>query len=259
MKIVLGVNLFGDKHRHNLAKESYKRLAEKFGVKLLNLQFEDSVSPIVTDDDFELVTMQLSSKDYCDSTKALPMTRDVFDILAEHDADMFVFTNDDIIISPKFIEHVLGSNYDTYSASRMSINQLESLESDIVLNDHYQVAGFDVFAIRPEWWLINREKFPNYILGYPYWDVHYALLCMRHSNGCLVNKWPPTSFHIRHPIVWNDDSVEKSYNEDIFWSNHKPDALIWQSYVYNVLLKRSNNYYDVFSNEEELEQIYFKS
>ena len=259
MKTILGVNLFGNTQRHQISRESYKRLTDKFGITLINLQFE-GVLPTLEDDAFTTRhVLQISSKKLIpESDRLLPTTKDCFDALASFDCDYFIFTNDDIIISPKYIEMFLETKKDSYPSSRLSIRELNSLEDPITTIDHYQVAGFDAFIVKKDWWLKVRDYFPNYVLGKPCWDVHYALLCMRHGDSMLCNKWPPPTFHIAHDLVSFDDCVEKQYNERVFWQDHINDAKIWNSYLMNVLLKRPLNYSAVFENEEELEQIYFK-
>lgn len=256
MRIVLGVSLFGDTQRHQLAKESLVRLSEKFDIELVNLQIPGE--KLIEDEKFTTKLLDYSSKEVCKDGKILPMTRNIFDVLASYEADVFIFTNDDIIVSPTFIEHILSADFDTYSASRMSIKKLDALTDTIEMDDHYQVAGFDVFAIKTSWWNQNKHIFPDYILGYPCWDVHYATLCMKHSNGYLANKWPPPCFHISHPIAWSEDSPQRRYNENIYHHDNPLDSNTWHRFLYGVLLKRPNNYCNVFSNEEELEQFYFK-
>lgn len=256
MKILLGVNLFGTTHRHKLSKESYIRLSKKYDIKLINLQFNDD-NPHLDDEHFEIKYMSRSSKDVCDSQKKLPLMKHCFDLLSE-DSDYFIFTNDDIIISPTYIEDFLKTKVDCYPSSRLAIPEIKTLEDEIPLVDHYQVSGFDAFIIRSEWWKKNRDKFPDYVLGKPCWDVHYAFLCMRHGDSVLCNKWPPPTFHINHPLVSNDVCPEKEYNETLFWKVYAEDAKIWSAYNAFVLLKRPNNYTGVFENEEQLEKIYFK-
>jgi hypothetical protein len=259
MKIVLGVNLFGDEHRHRISRESYKRLSDKFGISLLNLQFE-GLPPTFEDERFETKhILKISSKDLIpESFKTLPTMKDCFDALASTECDYFIFTNDDIIISPTYIELFLATLKDSYPSSRLSIKELATLEDEITAIDHYQVAGFDAFIIKKEWWLKVRDYFPNYILGKPCWDVHYAMLCMRHGDSMLCNKWPPPTFYIAHDLVSFDDCPEKKYNERIFWEDHIADSKIWNLYLHKVLLKRPTQYISVFGNEEELEKIYFK-
>lgn len=255
MRIVLGVSLFGDTQRHQLAKESLVRLSEKFDIELVNLQIPGE--KLIEDEKFTTKLLDYSSKEVCKDGKILPMTRNIFDVLASYEADVFIFTNDDIIVSPTFIEHILSTDFDTYSASRMSIKKLDALTDTIEMDDHYQVAGFDVFAIKTSWWNQNKHRFPDYILGYPCWDVHYATLCMKHSNGYLANKWPPPCFHIRHEIVSDEQTPAWEYNQNLYWRGFTADAELWHRYLFNVLQKRPNNYHDVWSNESALEKIYF--
>lgn len=261
-KIAFGLNLFGRTKRVDLAIESYLKIKQKYpnNIDLYNIQFKDTAIKGRDHTAFKpLRTMNKSSKDYIvgESKRTIPMLRELFDSLAALDYEYFCFTNDDIILSDRYFSFVFNTNYDCYPASRLAIHDINSL-NDPITNEHYQVAGFDTFCIRTNWWKKNRDKFPNYILGTPPWDVHYATLCMKYGNSTLCNKWPPPSFHIIHGDEAHNDSPELRYNNSLFWQPYKFDSDMWHNYLFTVLLRREgDNYCTPFPNEEELEKQFF--
>lgn len=260
-KIALGVNLFGKSIRTDLCIESLLRVKSKYPdtVDLYNIQFKDRGKGGLDHSEFKsLHVLEESNRDYVTDTKrTIPMMRELFDKLSDLDYDYFAFTNDDIIVSDRLIKTFLDTDYDSWSVSRLAIEPISSLEENIV-GDHYQVAGFDANIVRTSWWKKHNKEFPNYVLGHPCWDVHYATLFMRHGNSTLCNKWPPHIFHIKHGDDSHYSSPERDYNYGLYWKPSKFDVDMWHNYLFNVLLKRPGvNYWQPHDNEIELEKKYF--
>jgi hypothetical protein len=264
IKIALGVNLFGRSVRTDLCIESLLAVKKKYPnvVDLYNLQFEDKSKIGREHSDFKtLHVLKTSNQTFVpSSTRTIPIMQELFDVLANLNYDYFVFTNDDIIVSDRFIESMLQTDYDCYPASRLAIEPITSL-TQTISGDHYQVAGFDTFGIRTSWWKKHREEFPAYILGHPCWDVHYATLCMKLSDSTLCNKWPPPTFHIKHGegSQYSNDDVD--YNNSLYWKPHVFDMDMWHHYLFNVLLLRGGGagYWTPHKNEVELERKCFNS
>lgn len=263
VKIAFGVNLFGNNIRNDLAIQSFLKIKKKYSnIDLYNIQFKDTSINFRDSKEFSILRcLDKSSKNYITgaSKKVLPMTKDCFDGLADLNYDYFIFTNDDIIVSDRYINFILNSNYDCYPASRLAISPIESLNDIVVADNHYQVAGFDTFCIKTSWWKKYRDSFPNYVLGHPVWDVHYATLCMKLGNSTLCNKWPPPTFHQIHDSDWkNTPCPETEYNYNLFWKPFKFDSDMWHNYLFHILLKRpGTNYCQPHNNELELEKKYF--
>lgn len=262
-KIAFGVNLFGTSKRSDMAIESFLKIKESFpnNVDLFNVQFVDeNIKGRIHKDVPTLRVLQDTSKNYIkrESKKTLPIMNELFTRLSELSGyDYFIFTNDDIIISNRYIKFILSTDYDCYPASRLAIKDINTLQEPII-NEHYQVAGFDTFAIKSSWWKDNKNKFPNYILGHPCWDVHYATLCMRHGNSTLCNKWPAPTFHIVHGDDSHADSAERDHNFSLYWKPSKFDVDMWHNYLFSILLRRPEaNYCTPHDNELELEKKYF--
>lgn len=260
-KIAVGINLFGESVRTDLCVESILKCKEKYpSIDLFNVQFK-TPTKYRSHPDFKLLqVLEKSNQDVIKtpSKKIIPLMNELFDKLAELDYEYFCFTNDDIIVSNRYFNFINSTNYDCYPASRQAIKPIETLDPTKIIGEHYQVAGFDTFCIRTDWWRKNSYKFPAYILGHPCWDVHYATLCMRHSTSTLCNKWPPPTFHIVHGDASHDPSPEKDHNFSLYWKPHKFDVDMWHNYLFNVLLRRpGENYMTPFPDEEELEKQYF--
>jgi hypothetical protein len=263
-KIALGVNLYSHNNRTDLAIESYLKIKNKFkdNIDLYNIQFKNETQEFRNHSYFSLYRcLTESSKNYIvgDSKKILPMTKECFDRMSELNYEYFIFTNDDIIVSDRYINFILNTDYDCWPASRLAISPIKKLSDIVVADNHYQVAGFDTFCIKTIWWKNNSYQFPSYVLGHPCWDVHYATLCMKLGNSTLCNKWPPPTFHQIHNSDWKDAPCpETDYNYNVFWKPYKFDSDMWHNYLFNVLLKRPGiNYCQPHSNELELEKKYF--
>lgn len=261
-KIAFAVNLFGENKRTDLAIESFLKIKQKYpNIDLYNVQFVDEqIKGRYHADIPTLRVLKDSSKNYIKrpSKKTLPIMNELFTKLSELDNyDYFIFTNDDIIISDRYIKFILSTDYDCYPASRLAIKSINTL-SDSIYNEHFQVAGFDTFCIRSKWWQQNKDKFSPYILGHPCWDVHYATLCMRYGSSTLCNKWPAPTFHIIHGDDSHQDSAERDHNFSLYWKPSKFDVDMWHNYLFTVLLRRPGvNYCTPHKNELELEQQYF--
>lgn len=265
MKICIGFNLHHPlNERVLISQKSLLRLKEKFNIELVNLDFKNSDKVNDSDDFKNLYVLKEHSSFYTNgSSRDLPMIHDMFNCLSdysdENGIDMFIFVNSDIIISDRFIKHILSTNFDTYCAARLAIGNIDSLDEQPKEISHYQVAGFDAYAVKTKWWKENGHKFPKYIYAISGWDVDYATKMKRYGNCDFCNKWPAMTFHIMHEEISSKDSPELIYNKNLLWNINKEDCDIWHNYLYNVLLKRKGgNYWHPFDNEVELERIYFK-
>lgn len=261
MKIALATNIFGDFHRQTMCIESLKRIKSEYSdiVDLYNLQSPDNLRE---EDNFEtLPCLTRTSKDLVpNSKKTKPLIKDMFNGIGKLPGyDYFIFTNSDIILSNRFIKTILESpEKDSFSGARLTIENINTLDETPTLVQ-YQVAGFDTFAVKREWWKLHNEKFPEYIYAEPCWDVHYATLFKRFGNSMFVNKWPAALFHIHHEIAWAEMTPERQHNENMLFRKYKSDSDMWHKFLFSVLLKRTpaKGFYNPLPNEEKLENIYF--
>lgn len=198
-------------------------------------------------------------KDEIDNNKnELPSIKEIFDILASTDCDYFLFLNNDIILSNRFLKEV-EKDVDCYPMSRMHIYDIETLD-DIPKLESYSVHGFDAFLVKKETWLQIRNNFEHLILGRFYWDTYFFTMFNLLCKCKNINKLPPVCFHIEHSSKSMENTIENYYAEDVFKRNLILGHL-WFSYVQNVLLKRPTinecKWYQPFPNEEQLEKQHF--
>lgn len=183
MKIAIGTNIFGRFHRQDMCIKSLIRIKSQFPsiVDLYNIQSD--TDPQQDDGFITLPSLKRTCRDVIpNSQKNKPMMKDMFGALCDLGGyDYFVFTNSDIIMSDRFIRLIMDNqDKDSFSGSRVAIKNIDSLDSRVELIQ-YQVAGFDTFAIKPNWWNTHKDKFPDYVYAEPCWDVHYATILDRKS------------------------------------------------------------------------------
>ena len=271
-KIAVGTNLFGYGKRQEFGIESLLKCKEKMPdqIDLFNLQFKNEKDLREQEGFTTLKCLEKTSKEVCNGDRGLPITREMFDKLADLGYEYFCFINSDIIVTPNFFKEIENNkNYDAYISSRLAIegDNVKDLNFEIKLNDptslvknsHYQVSGFDTFTINTMWWKKNHNLFPEYVYAVVYWDTHYATILLKNGNTFMQNK-KPTIFHIIHEDASSAQCTEFTYNQSTFYNHYREDFDRWHRYFFNVLIKRGveQNYLYPHKNELELEKIYFK-
>lgn len=196
--------------------------------------------------------------------KKVPFVNEIFDILAEKKADYFLFINNDIIISDRFIKFLLKNDYDCYPASKLHFTKLNSIKDQNNVLESVSVHGFDGFAIKSTWWLQNRNKFKPMLLGCAYWDTYFFAKCQMYGSCLILNKPPGVIFHLEHQSTSCTTETEpgNKFNEKNFLEDKDQIPSRWFGCVYDVLLKRPtvNNvkWYQPIDNEDTLVKKYFK-
>lgn len=272
MKIAVGTNLFGNSQRQEFGVQSLLKCKAKLTdqIDLYNVQFENGKDLKEQEGFTTLKALKKTSKDVCSGKRELPIIHEMFNVLSELDYDYFCFINSDIIVTPNFFQEIFDNpSKDAYIGSRLAIEgeNIKNLNFEIKLNDssssiknsHYQVSGFDTFAINSKWWRNNKQKFPEYVYAVVYWDTHYATLLLKNGDTYMQNKFP-TIFHIIHEDASSQKCIEFDYNQGTFYNNYREDFDLWHKYFFEVLVKRGahNNFLYPHKNEIELEQKYFK-
>lgn len=266
MKICISINTFKEEKNflphEKMCVESLRKLKKQFNcIELISLSFEDE--SILLDDFKCLNILKNSSKDqFPNVKKRLPFLNEIFDTLSCLDYNYFLFVNNDIIVSDRFIKQILNSpEYETFVASKLHFSKLDSLDDKAPIPDAISVHGFDGFAIKNTWWSQNSNKFEKFFLGKPYWDTYFSTMCYLHSKCKVLNKPPLSIFHVAH----NSDAMLEDEATAFNVESFKKDpniGRIWFNYVYSILLKRptTNNikWFTPFENEELYEQQFLK-
>jgi len=122
--------------------------------------------------------LKRSSLDIGD-TRFVPFVKDLFDIaIAKKNVeDIIIFTNTDICLVSDIQAYVNDDQLknDCYYAARNeftadldhSLNQEEVKQ----LLMHTVLGGGDLFVFRVKWWVTNRDKYPDMLLGCQWWDT----------------------------------------------------------------------------------------
>lgn len=266
MKIAIGINNFKKEsdlnNREKMCVESLHKLKKHYSdnILLVNVTFEDET--FATLDKFvNLHSLKNIPKDITD--KKIPFVNEIFDILAVVKTDYFLFINNDIIVSDRYIKSILSNNkYDSLVASKLHFTKLDSLDDKNPVPESLSVHGFDGFAIKNNWWLLNSDKFKPMLLSRAYWDTYFYAKCHLYGKCLTLNKPPGVIFHLDHESTSMEGEPGNTYNEKNFIEDSDNLPQRWFPYVQNILLKRPthNNilWYMPLPNEDEYEKQYFK-
>jgi hypothetical protein len=141
------------------------------------------------------------------SGRRRPLSREVFDALAQHAAahglTYFAFINSDIVVTQDAVAEVVRRGRETYAISRHDIGEGVPVEPI--------TAGVDMFVAAVVWWGRHRRRFRPYIVGESCWDNVYTAIMMCHSDGVILNR-DPLILHPRHEALWRDEAPAARYN-----------------------------------------------
>lgn len=245
--IALGINIFGSFHRQDLCIESLLRIRRDMpNVTLYNIQ--QLGQPITEHADFKTIfdKGRTAADVVANCTSKLPMVRDFFDALADQGKDYFVFLNSDIILTKKIIKLLSYNLRTAVVGSRLAIEDIKGLDQGSIVHSHFQIAGFDVFAIQTSWWNANRHLFPDYVYAVSAWDVDYASrLAVLGITTDLDIDMPAPCYHIMHEEKSHNDTPERAHNMKLFFEDSKPLCDAWHSFLFKILEMRTpldNNY-----------------
>lgn len=273
MKILIGSNTYGRYHRQGIAVDSWKYLAEQYDfVDVVNVQFNDNTTileqahKVRVHDLNTIYALNRSSLDVTGCTKKLPYVNDILNCLSSLDYDYFIYVNSDIILNKNLIKHITKNKPEAFACSRMDIDNVDNFQDIIDRNirpHRTEIAGFDVFVFKNDWFKQNMSLFRDYFMAQPLWDQVYATAMRVFGGDPYGNQNPPYCFHISHPISWGDkDAPERSFNQKSLDSSHL-DSLLWRmfdKYLTGVLMKRQppGVFIQPVKDENAIEREYFR-
>lgn len=261
--IAIGINVFGNFKRQDLCIESLYRIRDRHpNVKLYNIQqygLPETQQPY-----FETIydRGRTAANTVPGGTQSLPMVRDFFTALAGVGCDYFIFLNSDIILTPKIVKLIEDFDFDSIAMSRLAINEIDSLDEKDITHSHFQIAGFDVWAVKTSWWNANSQHFPDYVYAVSAWDVDYGARMMVLGNCRFDTEFPPGCYHIIHEEKSHDDTPERRHNVDLFFVKNKILCDVWHNYLFSVIRKRQllcPNYTKVAEGESSIIHANFKN
>lgn len=247
MKILLGVNTFGNNHRQTIAKNSWIHLRDNYNIDVIDMQFVDDVDNLQHTEIETKYVLHRSSKNTIEaSNRQLPFVNDMFSYMSEQHYDYFMYCNNDIIVMKNIIKYLHDNKPNCVACSRVDIHDLKSF--DDVLNKNirpvrYEIAGLDLMVFKSDWYKSYSSLFDDYLAGQPQWDQVFASIMKIYGDKPkLGNMIPPFCFHIMHGQTWQTqgDSVERNHNEHLTKSNPFNALMfkLFNSYLLEILIKR---------------------
>jgi hypothetical protein len=243
MKILITTNTFGEYNRQTVGIQSLKKLKEEFPdiVDIINIQFQDEAETFVNryelDVKFDLTRSSLDVVKDPTKEKKLPLVNDLFKISSQYATDYFIFTNSDVIINSNLIRYIIKNEPVCFACSRLDIHPINDISElkEKIQPVRWEIAGFDTFVFKKDWYLQYQHMFNDYLLGRPEFDHVYAgIMKCYGDNTPLGNQYPPFCFHIHHGLdaVMNDNP-ERRFNVNTLKTNPF-DTLVSRLLFYNL-------------------------
>lgn len=257
MKLAIGINIFKEYERQEHCINALTKLAKQFSeIKLYNITFRKCESKYPQFKHLPLLKTHAHNI-IPESKSTIPIAKEFFEILSQQDCDYFMYLNSDVLPSARLIKLILKQEYETYVVSRHDVLPIKDINDNIV-PFRIEIAGFDAWACKKDWWVQNKHLFKEYIVGNHLWDVDYAITMFRNSNGKLCNKEFYLA-HEKHPLNWNDQTPEALHNSKLFQQTSFHQK--WHDFIYKNLVYRQppGQFLTPLPNEEELEQKYLKA
>ena len=161
-----------------------------------------------------------------------PFIKDLLDIAASkcEDNDIIIYTNSDIGLVSDPIENI--GFCDLFFSARKNVSIFNLYTKDILRTALYEPSvNCDTFGFTKSWYLNNRHKLPDFVIGSPKWDIAFLLLL----DG--AKRLDNITFHIQHAPNWRIYNVTESNLHNAFLYNkfilqHNP-ALIEENLTTN--------------------------
>jgi hypothetical protein len=208
--MLVGVNAYrGDADAMRRQQTAMDRLVRLGDVEAVNVQFRAEPHVDVSGIETLPVLLQDSITVAGPSRRRKPMTRELFDVLAETAAARghryFGYINSDIVVLPAAVETINRLARHTFAVSRCDVDGVDDAGGTPL------TSGVDMFVVAPSWWRRHRRRLRSYVVGDACWDNVYTAVMMCHSDGVILNR-DRLILHERHPSVWNDATSSARYN-----------------------------------------------
>lgn len=174
-----------------------------------------SACPGSTLREFSYADAKRTSKSELSDTRALVYVKDVIDFCADQmpDNDVICYTNTDICLTRDALVQVQEKlkTCDACFSARVDMPLTEAFKrfnsADFAERRYY--SGTDLFAFRKSWWIKNKSRMGDLILGCEGWDwVLRQLIRLTVASPAM---YPPVCFHAVHPAFWAmPENVQKN-------------------------------------------------
>jgi hypothetical protein len=235
--ILIGTNTYNKYERQDLCIDGFRRLKDTCSNVDICL-VQEPADNVYYQDIHIIRDLKRNSSGFLKTNKKLPFVNDIFDVLANHSKEYFIFCNSDIILSQQLINYINYNEIEAFGISRIEIPPIKSLvESFSPIR--MEPAGFDCWVVSKKWWLDKRHLFKDYLLGRPFFDVHYTILMLLNSINRYVSN-QRLIYHIMHksPAFVEDDCY--IFNKEQTFKFYSENEKIWGECCNNTFLKRQD-------------------
>jgi len=201
--VILGTHIYpasGDAaERMQRALDTWTTLP---GVRLINLQFADDVSPAGHPAFETRAILRQDSRTVTGvSGPRKPIVRELLDHLVDaavESGDAYAgFSNADILISAGAISRVASGAQDAVVFSRMDVDGATGAPLGEFLS------GQDTLFVTPQAYRAVRPRLRPYVVGEMPWDVIYTSILLTHARTRLINRGDECR-HVFHETIWVD-------------------------------------------------------
>lgn len=151
--------------------------------------------------------LKRNSKTEIGNHRDLPYIKEILNWAAMIECGKIGYINSDILVGDEFYRS-LQEDADAYIFPRSDIVETSS-EAFMkggrkVIYGGDQHIGADGFFFDRQWWINNRDKFPDdLIIGETEWDTCYRILIARHSSNYIESR---VLYHVYHNAKWTTTS-----------------------------------------------------
>ena len=218
-RILVAVNYvdYSEIARKEAQKDALEILATVAPENVQLASFNYLRSDVKVPERFEIIRkLKRNSRGTIHNNRDLPYIKDIFNLCAEMDCDIFGYLNSDILVARDFFEtfKTFKENKKIFLFQRLEIKPVKKSE---YLNGRFDVRddshpGYDGVFFEKQWWLKNEQRFnDDLVLGEPEWDWYYAKQ-IGDKNQTLVKR---CLYHVFHKTIWTITSNGAKNNRRI--------------------------------------------
>ena len=158
-----------------------------------------------------IINVPLNDNQFNRNIAGLPFLKDILDKgvqQCKNDDDIIIYTNSDIGLVSNDVTFPKGQ----FFSVRKQVKQpgVYSTE-DLKCISYERSVNCDLFGFTKHWYLENKNKIPDFIIGSPRWDLAFLILL----NGQRINN---ITYHVEHESEWKKQfqHPKHSWNKALF-------------------------------------------
>ncbi len=210
------------RHRTRMCLESIKAAKWSIGgsVNSENIILLGCVSdPTIKVDGWEIALLDRDARDIGEP-RDLAFLKDMINTACERIGrdDYILYTNMDVICTPRIYERLLRHPGGTIEYHRRDIQPVEKYQDAFLEQYIIRETGVDGFAITPKRWDDINEYLPDVIIGEPHWDTIFSGILKTHFSR---EKNTKDLYHTEHGQGWDTSNltVAGKHNDRHFYAS----------------------------------------